>query len=141
MLVFVRSVESVSRDAERAQRNVWRISSFNTPLVLAILIAVALAKILALFFRQTLVLAPAFAQFLAFLGGQIAQVAVSLTGLRALLRRELRPLAHTRLQALLAFRRHVGIAPGNLKPSLAAFGFEPIPFLLEWCQRFALRGA
>ncbi len=114
LLVFGLGVESMSGAAERAQGIVRRTGAVNISLVLLILMAVALAKILALIFRQTLILAPAFTQFLAFLGGQIAEVSVSLTGLLTLLRRELRPLAHARLQALLTIRRHIGIALGNL---------------------------
>lgn len=100
----------------------------------------ALTQILALMFRQILILAPTFTQFLAFLRGQISKVSISLTGLLALLRCELCPLVHACLQALLSFRRHVGIAFGNLQPSLAAFGFKLIPFLFERCQRLALLG-
>ena len=72
------------------------------------------AQFLALIFRQILILAPAFMQFRTFLRWHISEMPISLTGLLALFWRKLRPLAHTCLQALLTFGRHVGIALGNI---------------------------
>jgi len=109
-------------------------------LILPVTVAVLLAQLVAPLFWQVLVLLPALHQLAAFFRRQFPKPAISFARLLALLRRQLRPLTHTHLQALLFFGQHVGVTLSDAEPALATIGVDLIPFLRQWAKNFPLPG-
>jgi len=98
----------------------------------------AFAQIAALIFSQIPIFAPAFMQCFTLLRRQFANALVAFARLLTLFRRKPRPLSHPRLQSLLMFSGHGGVAFGDTQPPAALLRFKPAPFLFERRQRVSL---